>query len=148
LSGIRSQRPRLRLTLKPTANSGIKSRSATAGVANAAGERKIFKSITSSRGAAWAMTQRRISSLFAPSATRTLTDVGLSRETRRKGHAVNGRQGLSVSENGQRGRQSGNATPEARREVRGENPPNQEVPLSLHFLYGHVDMTIGIRRIP
>jgi hypothetical protein len=43
------------------------------------------------------------------------------------------RQGLSVSENGQRGRQRGNATPEARREVRGENPLPRKCPYPCIF---------------
>jgi hypothetical protein len=44
------------LTLKLIASSAVKSWSETAGVANRAGEWRVFKSITSSREANWAMT--------------------------------------------------------------------------------------------
>jgi hypothetical protein len=48
------------LTLKPIANFAMKSWSEMAGVANGAGERSIFKSITFSREANWVMTLPRI----------------------------------------------------------------------------------------
>jgi hypothetical protein len=48
------------LSLKLIASSAVKSWSEMAGVANGAGEWKIFKFITFSRGADWAMTLPKI----------------------------------------------------------------------------------------
>jgi hypothetical protein len=48
------------LTLNLIASSAVKFWSATAGVANGVGGWKVFKSITSSREADWAMTLPRI----------------------------------------------------------------------------------------
>src|SRR6267143_918313 len=52
-----------------------------AGVANRAGASRVFKFITSSPAAAWAMIRLGISSLFASSTTRTFTDMGMTRQT-------------------------------------------------------------------
>ena len=64
MNQMRGKRPRLRLALKLIASSATKSWCETAGVANRAGEWRVFKSITSSRGAAWVTTPSRISWLF------------------------------------------------------------------------------------
>jgi hypothetical protein len=68
------------LSQKPIASSAGKFWSVMAGDANRAGAWKIFKSITSSGGADWVMIRLRILLLFVPVATRTLTEMVMSRK--------------------------------------------------------------------
>ena len=61
--------------MKLTAFSVGKSWTGMAGVANGAGEQRVFKSITFSREADWAMTRMKIWWLFALGATKKLIEI-------------------------------------------------------------------------
>jgi hypothetical protein len=86
--------------LKRIASFAVKFWIETVGVVNGVGEQKIFRSITFSREVNWVMTRPKILYLYVPSATRTLTDIGMPQETQQP----QGRNGWNDSTGNFRGR--------------------------------------------